>query len=134
VIVVGGIVFRVVTPNYPGDPKLDSAGAIRTEYLADESDPLGGEGKWTLARDDAFVFEDHRNADSAAKKIGARCHVSIVQPREDDRVPEVLTPQFTDVTERPTIVRKKKARSSRKDLQVDAFRAAQCRRDPVESL
>ncbi len=127
-IVVGGIVFRVVTPNYPGDPKLDGAGAaIRTEYLADESDPLGGEGKWGRTCDDAFVFSEYDNACAAAKKIGARCHVSTVSPRAQDRVPETLTPQFTDVEDRLPIVRK------RRKIKVDAFRAAQCRRDPVEA-
>lgn len=130
-IVVGGIVFRVVTPNYPGDPQLDGAGAIRTEYLADDSDPLGGEGKWTLSRDTAHIFEDYENGCAVARKIGSHCHVSTVRPKPD-QVPEELTPQFTDIDEKPPVRRKKK--QPRSDFQMDAFRVAQCRRDPVEIL
>jgi hypothetical protein len=128
-IVVGGIVFRVVTANYPGDPKLDSAGAIRTEYLANDSDPLGGEGKWTVKRDEAHTFEDYVNAEAVAKKI-PRCHPISVRPTPDE-LPEELQPQFTDIKDRPATVRKKK--QSQSDFKLDAFRAAQCRRDPVEA-
>lgn len=70
----GGIVFRVVTPNYPGYPKLDRAGApaIRTEYLASDRAPW----TWTQERISAFIFPSHLEAVIAAKKI-RHCHASI---------------------------------------------------------
>lgn len=66
----GGKVFRVVTPNHPGDPCLESAGPIRTEYLA-AIEPV----TWCLARDAAFVFPRHLDAVTLAAKI-PHCHAT----------------------------------------------------------
>lgn len=127
-MVVGGIVFRVVTPNYPGDPALDAAGApsIRTEYLATDREPWS----WTLEKGAAFFFAFHLDAENAAKAIGPHCHASVQAPLAQMRIPERLQPRCDDSSEtsRPPLCRRKKKSVSG----VDAFRVAQCRRDPVE--
>jgi hypothetical protein len=120
-LIVGGIVFRVVTASHPGDPKLDEAGAppIRTEYLLSD-DPES----WTMVRDKAFIFETHLVAEIVAKKLGGRCHVSVAAPRELKSISEQLRPR-PEASVTAAADRKSKIR-------IDPFRAAQCRRDPVE--
>jgi hypothetical protein len=129
-LIVGGIVFRVVTPSHPGDPKLDKAGAppIRTEWLADDAKPW----EWTIYREGAYFFETHLNAEIVAKEI-PHCHASVATPRNQASIPERLKAIPESVLP-PSIVPAARApRPAKKKMQIDPFREAQCRRDPVEA-
>lgn len=121
---MGGIVFRVVTPAYPGDPSLDLAGApiIRTEYLANDKEPW----TWVLTKGEAFVFMHHLDAENAAKLISPRCHASTVRPPDEGFLPERLQPLPEPVARAVITPRRRKIAPAR----IDHFRAAQCRRDP----
>ena len=81
-MIYGGKVFRVVTPNHPGCPKLDEAGApaIRTEYLTG-TEPL----TWGLSRASAFFFPRHLDAVNLAKDI-PHCHATVATDDQDLRV------------------------------------------------
>lgn len=70
-MIYGGLIFRVVTPNYPGDPAFDSFGPIRTEYLA-QTEPR----TWTMSRDQAFFFPRHLDAVNVARTI-PHCHPAV---------------------------------------------------------
>jgi hypothetical protein len=125
-LIVGGIVFRVVTPNHPGCPKLDKAGApaIRTEYLASFKEPWA----WCLEEKDAHFFTHHLDAVNTAKLIGTRCHPGVAYPPESERVliPERLQPLPQPVA--PIVpfvnreIRPRKAKKLRKKVAVTAVR------------
>ena len=76
-MIYGGIIFRVVTYDHPGDPALAEAGPIRTEWLA-QLEPR----TWTLKRDLAFIFPRHLDAVTFAEKMRSRCHVSVTASAE----------------------------------------------------
>lgn len=71
-MIYGGRIFRVVTPNHPGCPLLEAAGAppIRTEYVA-TVDPL----TWCLDSASAFFFSRHLDAVKVAASI-PHCHAT----------------------------------------------------------
>jgi hypothetical protein len=133
-MIVEGIIFRVVTANHPGDPALDHAGPIRTEYLATPDEPW----TWCLKKDEAFKFTTHSAAETLAGKIGPRCHVSTVTP-DDGAIPEYLRSGIggppmnqsgSDHRRAADATATKKKRPSTSPNYTHAAQSAEGRRDP----
>lgn len=132
-MIVGGVVFRVVTPNHPGCPTIDAAGAppIRTEYLASDKEPW----TWALTRDDAHFFTRHLDAETVAKRIVGLCHAAVAPPPNQNVVPERLRPRPELMPPPwPSARRPRTPKNSKSTaIKMDPVRAAQCLRDPVEA-
>lgn len=134
-MIVGGNVFRVVTPSHPGCPKLDAAGApcIRTEYLANCCEPW----EWTAKKEAAHFFARHLDAENAAAAVGSRCHACVARPPDAERLPERLQPLPSSTAAPAVRPVARRARARKKAAaaipRIDPFRLAQLRRDPVEA-
>jgi hypothetical protein len=88
-LIVGGIVRRLVTPAHPGDPKLDDPEKsiqFRIEYLKTEFDPA----EWSVAREEAFFFPFHSDAEIRAKALGG--YAVVASPPDKSAIPEELKP------------------------------------------
>jgi hypothetical protein len=92
-LVAGGIVFRLVTPNHPGEPSLDDPSLsiqFRKEYVCAEAPGF------TTDRAKAHVYPTHLVASIEAQAMGPRFHAASVSSAEEE-LPERLKPVHAPV-------------------------------------
>lgn len=91
-MVAGGIIYRLVTPNRPGEPSLNdpfSSLQFRREYWC------GGEPPWTRDLEEAKFFPTHLEADDFAQTLGglkAGVHARVATPIDTEGIPEQHLP------------------------------------------
>lgn len=94
----GAVIRRLVTPNHPGDPKLDDPTAeiqCRVEYVRDDA-TAPAPGSWTREFAEAHRYPRHLAADDRAKEIGGNCFARVVTRDSDER--GVPSAEFQDLS------------------------------------
>jgi hypothetical protein len=100
-LVAGGIIYRLVTPNRPGEPSLDDPSAdlqFRREYWC------GGKPPWTKELEEAKFFPTHLAADDFAKTLGgheAGVIARAIAPMDQEAIPEQLQPVVPEPPPQP---------------------------------